>query len=277
MSVSVLILTYNEEVNLPLCLHSLTWCDDIVVFDSFSTDRTVAIAEAAGCRVYQRKFDNERNQRAAALELPFKYPWVYNPDADEITPPRLRDEILVVVADPTRKEAAYRVRFRAMFMGKWIKHSSLYPTWVVRLLRPEKIRFERDINLRYVIDGPEGRLNHYFEHHSFNKGIRNWWEKHNTYSTVEAREAMKVLTSNKIDWNGLFSSNHIRRRSALKDLSFRVPFRSFWIFLYLMIVRRGVLDGPAGWTYCRMRAYYEFLIAAKVHELKRLQAGEPPG
>lgn len=275
--ISVLILTWNEEANLPSCLESVSWCDDVVVFDSFSTDRTVEIAKAAGARVYQRKFDNERNQRAASLELPFKYPWVYNPDADEITPPRLRDEMLKVVADPKREEVAYRVRFRVMFLGKWIKHSSLYPTWVMRLFRPEKLRFERDINLRYVIDGKEGQLRNHFDHYSFRKGLPFWWEKHNTYSTLEAREAMKVLGTGKLDWRGLLSASNVRRRAALKELSFRIPFRSFWIFLYLMVVRRGVLDGPAGWTYCRMRAYYEFLIAAKVKELKRLARGEEPG
>jgi glycosyltransferase involved in cell wall biosynthesis len=247
------------------------------VFDSFSTDRTVEIARQFGARVYQRKFDTERNQRKASLEVGFKHPWVYNPDADEITPPRLRDEIVAIAADPSRPEAAFRVRFRAMFLGRWIRFSSLYPTWVVRLFKPERVSFQRDINLRYVIDGPEGKLLHHFEHYSFNKGISNWWMKHNTYSTVEAREAMKVIGAGKIDWLGLLSGNHVRRRAALKDLSYRIPFRSFWIYLYFLFMRGGVLDGPAGWTYCRMRSYYEFLIAAKVHELKRLEAGEPPG
>jgi hypothetical protein len=144
------------------------------------------------------------------------------------------------------------------------------------LFRPDRVRFERDINLRYSVDGSEGRLNNHFEHYSFRKGLPLWWEKHNTYSTMEAREAMKVL-GNRLDWRGLLSSNDLRRRAALKDLSFRVPFRSFWIFVYLMVVRLGVLDGPPGWTYCRMRAYYEFLITAKVQELQRLQRGEQPG
>ena len=92
--ISCLILTLNEEQNLPRCLESLRWCDDIVVLDSFSTDRTVEIARAAGARVVQRKFDNGRDHRAAALKLQFKYPWVYIPDADEVTPAELRDEML---------------------------------------------------------------------------------------------------------------------------------------------------------------------------------------
>src|SRR5512142_2624263 len=99
---SVLILTLNEEENLPRCLESVKWSDDIVVLDSLSSDRTVAIAQAAGARVLQRQFDNELAQRAYSLTIPFHHPWVYNPDADEITPKALRDEMLAVVADSNR-------------------------------------------------------------------------------------------------------------------------------------------------------------------------------
>src|ERR1700752_1571572 len=109
MTISVLILTLNEDVNLEACLASVAWSDDIVVLDSFSTDRTVEIARAAGARVYQRHFDNERNQRTFSLrEIPCKYPWVYMPDADEITPCELRDEMRSVVAVPDRPEVAFR-------------------------------------------------------------------------------------------------------------------------------------------------------------------------
>src|SRR5271155_5624521 len=177
MSISVLVLTLNEEAVLPTCLESLKWSDDIVVFDSFSADRTVKIAQAAGARVFARAFDDERAQRTASLQLPFKNRWVYNPDADELTPPELRKEMLQIVADPARPEVAYRVRFKTMFHGRWIKHSSLYPTWAMRLFQPGKISFERSINLRYVVAGAEGRLQNHFEHYSFNKGINAWLEK----------------------------------------------------------------------------------------------------
>jgi glycosyltransferase involved in cell wall biosynthesis len=272
--ISVLILTYNEEVNLPSCLESVRWSDDIVVLDSFSTDRTVEIARQYGARVIQRAFDNERNQRTASLQVGFKYPWVYNPDADEVTPPELRDEMLKMVADSSRLEVAYRVRFKVMFLGRWVRHASLYPTWVVRLFCPEKLRFERDINLRYIIDGPQGTLRKHFEHYTFRKGIPAWIQKHNTYSTAEAREGLKVLNSRKPDLAGLCSRDALRRRAAMKDLSFRLPFRSTLMLLYLLFIRGGVLDGPAGWKYCRMRAYYEFMISAKITEMQRKQRGQ---
>jgi len=239
MSVSILILTLNEEANLPECLQSVKWSDDIVVLDSFSNDRTVEIATSAGARVVQRSFDNEKSQREASLKIPFKHLWVYNPDADEITPPELHEEIVKVISDPNRKEVAYRVRFRTMFMGRWIKHSGLYPTWVVRLFRPEKISFSRNINLQYIIDGPEGRLDCHFDHHSFNKGLNAWVEKHNRYSWQEARDAIKSLEESSVPWRDIFTRSSVSRRKALKELSFRLPFRPTLRFLYMYFLRLG--------------------------------------
>jgi glycosyltransferase involved in cell wall biosynthesis len=271
--ISVLILTFNEELNLPACLAGLKWCNDLIVFDSFSTDRTVEIAQAAGARVVQRRFDTEKAHRTAAVQLDFKYPWVYNPDADEVTTPELRGEMLRLVADPARQEVAYRVRFKTMFGGRWIKHSSLYPTWVVRLFQPKHLSFERSINLRYIVNGPEGKLNSHFEHYSFNKGIDAWFEKHNRYSAQEALETLKSLDVNKFEWRELLNRNPILRRRALKELSFRVPFRPALRFLYMYFGRLGVLDGLEGLTYCRLLSIYEQMIVLKMKEIRRRKRG----
>jgi glycosyltransferase involved in cell wall biosynthesis len=274
--ISVLILTYNEEINLPMCLESLRWSDDIVVFDSFSTDRTVEIANAAGCRVIQRKFDNwSSHQNWAVQNIKFKHAWVYYSDADEVVTPELAAELKTLASAFSRDEVAYRLRFKNMFLGKWIKHSSIYPTWVMRFFRPQCVRWERVVNPVAVINGREGHLQNHFLHHSFRKGFYEWFRKHNSYSTGEALEAIRILSNNRgQDWAGIFSSDRVRRRAALKELSFRLPLRSSLIFLYLMFIRRGVFDGPAGWKYCRMRAYYEFMISAKITELHRMNRGQ---
>ncbi|MEY2411131.1 MAG: hypothetical protein QOF48_3801 [Verrucomicrobiota bacterium] len=271
--ISVLILTLNEEAALPACLEAVKWSDDIVVFDSFSTDRTVEIAKAAGARVFQRAFDNERDHRAASLQLHFKHPWVYNPDADEITTPGLRDEILRVVADRSRPEVAYRARFKTMFLGKWIKHSSLYPTWVVRLFQPGKIAFERSINLHYSVNGAEGRLENHFEHYTFSKGLNAWFDKHNRYSWHEAAESLKALAGKPLRWIDCFSADAVTRRRLLKELSFRLPCRPLLRFVYMYFLRLGFLDGKAGYAYCRLLAMYEQMIVFKMEELRRRDQG----
>lgn len=276
--ISVLIMTLNEEVNLPACLEAVSWSDDIVVLDSFSSDRTVEIAKAAGARVVQHEYVNELSQRRYGLrQIAFKYPWVYLPDADEITPPELRDEMLAVTADTDHPEAVFRCRFKVFFMGRWIRHSSLYPTWVVRLVRPDRVDFEqREINCHWVVEGPEGRLENHFVHYSFNKGITWWFEKHNRYSWHEARESLNSLTAERIDWRGLLDGgDSVRRRRALKALSFRMPCRPFFRFLYMYLLRRGFLDGWPGYLYCRLLASYEFMIVMKMAEIRRRQQGLP--
>ncbi len=274
MNISVLIPTLNEEQNLHRCLESVSWSDDVVVLDSFSSDRSVEIARQAGARVIQRAYDSELGQRTASLRIPFKHPWVYNPDADEVATPELRDEMLAVTADAGRSEVAYRVRRKDMFMGRWLRYCSLYPTWFVRLFRPEAIGFERSINLRYTVDGPEGRLRGHMIHYSFEKGLDAWFEKHNRYSSAEALEMLAVLGGHHATLRDLASFDPVARRRALKDFSFRLPLRPQLRFCYTYFARLGFLDGVPGFTYCRLLAIYEYLIGLKAKEI--LAARQPP-
>jgi len=275
MTISVLILTLNEELNLPVCLESISWSDDIVVFDSFSSDRTVEIAKAAGARVVQRKFDNwSAHQNWAVENIEFKYPWVYYSDADEVMSTELRDEIIKVTSEKDRPEVAYRVRFKNMFMDRWIKRSSLYPTWVLRLFRPECVQWERLVNPIPIINGKEGKLQSHFEHYTFNKGMTDWIHKHNLYSQKEASELIKTM-NRCIDWKGFLSRDPAVRRKCLKQFAYKMPFRPFLVFCYLYIIRRGFLDGFPGLTYCRLRSMYEYMIDLKVRELRKHESELP--
>lgn len=267
-------MTLNEEASLPACLASLSWCDDIVILDSFSTDQTLEIARKAGARIYQHKYETETKQRMYGLkEIEFKHPWVYMPDADEITPDDLRDEILAIARDPDRPEALFRVRYKNMFMGRWVKHSSLYPTWITRLCRPERVRYERECHSRCVGDGPTGRLNSHFIHYSFSKGLTAWFDKHNRYSGFEAKESLQILRDRGIPWKDFFSPAPEARRRALKELSYRVPFRPAARFVYMYLLRGGFLDGWQGYHYCRLIAAYEYMIVIKIQEQRRREHG----
>lgn len=273
--VSALIMTLNEERNLPACLEALAWCDDIVVLDSFSADRTVEIARAYGARVYQRAYDSEMAQRNFAVdEISYKHRWVYTPDADEVLSDELRDEMLAIAADPRRPESFFQMRYRNMFMGRWIRRSSLYPTWMTRFIRPDRVRFERLVHCRCVGQGPSGRLKSHYLHYSFNNGLHAWFEKHNRYSSVEADLATQAADLG-VQWRGLLSRDGADRRAAIKSLASGLPFRPTQRFLYMYVLRGGFLDGWAGFAYCRMLATYELMIALKTRERRRRARGLP--
>ena len=268
MSISVLILTLNEELNLPACLKSVSWSDDIVVFDSFSSDRTVEIAKAAGARVVQRKFDNYAAQRNAALtEVEYKYPLVLMVDADERWPKVIYDEIREAITK-SDDVSLYHFCRKDMFMGRWLKRSTGYPTWAGRLVKVGEVSVKRDINEEYCTSGKKGYLKSHFIHYPFNKGIAFWLERHNRYSSMEADALAKEI---KERWRvcDLFSSDPALRRKCLKQLAYRLPLRPFVVFCYLYFFRFGFMDGIPGLTYCRLRSMYEYMIDLKVKELRR--------
>lgn len=275
MGLSILILTLNEESNLHDCIRSVAWSDDIVVLDSFSSDRTVKIAEEMGARVIQRRFDNwSAHQNWALDQIAFKHPWVFYLDADERMTEELKVELLGVVGDPLRAPVAYYCGRRNMFMGRWIKHA-MPPGLIMRFFRPQSLRFQRLVNPVPVINGPHGYLTGMLTHYNFSKGISEWIEKHNRYSQLEAQEGMKLMHQQSADEPGLLASDPALRRRALKNLSFRLPWRPLIKFLYLYVWQRGWLDGRAGFTYCVLQAFYEYMIVLKMRELERHQQGLP--
>ncbi len=270
---SVLVLTKDEEINIAECLRTLSFSDDIVVLDSHSTDRTCEIAQTfPNVRIVKRKFDTWSRHSNWALEnIAFKNPWVYYSDADERIPPDLRDEIVARCNDEGSPHVAYRLKYKNMFLGRWIRRGGIYPVWIIRLFRPDKIRYEdREVNAHPVVSGPLGDLKHDFIHYSFNKGLVPWFTKHNSYSTMEAKEAVRVLGSSTV-WQKLRdarSSTPGVRRRAVKDLSFFIPMRGAARFLYMYLARLGLLDGPAGFHYASMISMYEYWIELKIRELR---------
>lgn len=272
--ISVLILTRNEENDLPECLQSVAWCDDVHVFDSYSSDRTAALAISAGARVTQRTFDNFAAQRNAALEtLPFKHSWVLILDADERIPRALAAEMHLFVGQAPGSVAAGRLRRRDWFNGTWLKHAQLSP-YYIRLVRRGRVHYERDVNEVLKADGEVVDLVEPFDHYPFSKGMAHWIAKHNVYSTMEAQEALKSkrgLASYSVR-KAFFARDFNERRMHQKELFYRMPLRPLVRFLYSYFVRFGVLDGKAGFTYALLQGFYEYLIVLKTRELEANEA-----
>jgi glycosyltransferase involved in cell wall biosynthesis len=266
---SVLILTHNEEQDLPGALASVSWSDDVHVFDSCSTDATVSIAEGLGAKVAQRAFDNYAAQRNAALnQTRFRHPWVLLMDADERCTPALREEIERIARHNDPDMAAYRIRRRDYFQNTWLKHAQISP-WYIRLVRPELARYSREINEVLEIAGTVGELASPLDHYPFSKGISHWLRRHDVYSSMEARLiAEGGGLSHPSLKTALTSRDFHERRLHQKALFYRLPGRPLLKWLYMVLVRRAFLDGRAGMTYARLQAIYEYMIVLKTRELR---------
>ena len=268
---SIYILTYNEELDIAACIESALLSDDIIVVDSLSQDRTVEIASRYPVRVVKHRFESHGRQRTWMLEsIPTKHEWVYILEADERMTPELFTECLEAIQNP--EYVGYYVAERVMFMNRWIRHSTQYPRYQLRLLLPGKVWFtDYGHTEREVCEGKTGFLKETYPHYTCSKGWSRWIEKHNRYSTDEAIETLRQLEQGRVNWRNLFfGSSEVERRRALKDLSLRLPFKPLLRFFYMYFMLGGCLDGRAGMAWCTLQMFYEYLIMLKVWELKHL-------
>ena len=273
--ISVLILTLNEEQDLPGCLNAVAWCDDVHIFDSGSTDRTLEIARARGATVTVRAFDSFAAQRNASMQLPFRYPWVLVLDADERPTPELNEELPGALAAAAPAVAAFRIRRRDFLWGTWLRHAQMTTSYL-RLLRVGRVHYTRRINEVATVDGDIVDLECPLDHLAFSKGIAHWVAKHNGYSSQEAQLlADGEATQHASVRTAIFASGVHQRRVAQKAIFYRLPLRPLIKWLYLILVRGALLDGSAGLMYATLISFYEYLIEVKRREILRRRANLP--
>lgn len=263
---SILILTYNEEVNLPPCLDSVSWCDDVWVLDSGSTDRTLEIAKKRGCKILSRKFDNFGDQRNYAIDnADFKYSWVFDLDADERFTPELRDECNKMVQ--LDEKSAYYCSYKNIMWGKWLKHSTGFPVYQMRFHKLGEIRFVPFGHGQKEGDSKRGvgYLKEPYLHYNFSKGLSHWFAKHVQYGYREA-----LLRIHEDDNPAkIVGSDKVSRRRRLKRWSYHFPARPLFKFLHVYFVRGGFLEGRAGLHFSFMQAWAIFVYDSIYKDMKR--------
>jgi glycosyltransferase involved in cell wall biosynthesis len=267
--ISVLILTKNEQQDLPGCLESVKWCDDIHVFDSFSDDLTLQIASEAGAKITKRNFDNwSTHQNWGLANIPFKYEWVLYIDADERVSESLKEALFQKnLADELH--VAYEIQRRDFaWNGKWLKYAQMSP-YYLRLFRPEKMRYERLVNPLSIPDGTVGAISGFLDHYPFSKGFRFWIQRHLGYADMEAATRI-VDIGNGISFSiikALFSKDFTEKRYHQKGIFYSLPGRPLIKWFYMMFIRRAFLDGTAGITYATLQSIYEYFIVLKTKEI----------
>lgn len=269
-SVSVMVFTLDEALHLPSCLDALRWCDDVIVVDSFSTDATVAIAEQWGARVVQRHFDGFGSQRNWALDhAEPRHEWVLILDADERVTPELVREMARVLADVPATVGGFRVRRRFYMWGRWLRYSSLYPNWVVRLVHRDRVRYlNRGHAETQEVRGEIREVEHDLIDENL-KGIDEWFVRQARYARREADHELAEEGQAPFSWSDLVTSDPLARRAALKRVSWRVPARPILYFIYSYVVRRGFLDGRDGLVFSTMKAIYQAMIVVKKYDARR--------
>ncbi|MEQ1850132.1 MAG: glycosyltransferase family 2 protein [Chthoniobacteraceae bacterium] len=275
--VSILVPIRNEAANLPRCLGSVAWADEVFVVDSHSTDGSQSIAEGLGAKVVQFDFNGTwpKKKNWALENLPFKQEWVFILDADEVMPPGAEAEFRAIVSDPNHATAGYWINRRFMFMGRWLRHA-YYPNWNLRLFKHRLGRYEKltdvdtqsgdnEVHEHVVVQGATGRLRCEMDHYAF-PSVAVFVEKHNRYSNWEARVALdRYLRLG----GGHLQKGDVDFRRRLKQWSQMLPFRGLLRFLYVYVWQRGFLDGLEGYYFARLHGFYEFLSVAKTYELKK--------
>jgi glycosyltransferase involved in cell wall biosynthesis len=249
---SVIITTFNEEVNIADCIESVLWADEILVVDSYSRDRTVPIAQGYPVQVLQREYFGSAAQKNWAIDRTTKE-WVLIVDADERVTPELAAEILRVLATAPPVNG-FSIKRDNVFVDRVIRHSGWSTDKVIRLFRRDKGRYpNRRVHADLAIEGPTPLLQHAFLHYTF-RSFDQYFEKFLNYA----------------EWGAAQAYREGRSVGVLE-----IAGRPLWRFLRTYVVQLGFLDGLHGLVLCTLQAFGVFLKYARLWEYRlRARRGE---
>lgn len=272
--VDVIIVTFNEQINLPHTLKSVIgWAAHVFVVDSGSTDRTCDLARDMGATVIHHAWEGYARQKNWALDhLPLQSPWILIVDADEVVSESLQKEILTLCnrRPSDIPEAGFYINRALMFMGKRICHCGYNPSWNLRLFKRGAAHYEdRPVHEHMVLAGTEGYLKALLIHED-RRGLEYYIAKHNRYSTLEAETLYFGERHSHATVMPRLLGNAIQRRRWFRAVLYpKLPARWVWRFLWMYVVRGGFLDGVNGLRFCLLIAAHELFAGLKLRELKQ--------
>ena len=250
--ISACIIACNEERNIRRCLESVRWCDEIVIVDSFSSDRTVEICREYTDRVVQHEWLGYIGQKNLIRGMA-RCPWVLFVDADEEVSPELRDEILGQFSTGIGPFAGFQFPRMVHYLGRWIRHGEWYPDIKLRLFKKELGRSEgQEPHDRVIVKGPVKTLKAPLHHYTYS-GIWEHLETMNRFSTITAQA--KYQQGERFRWRELM-------------------FRPAWRFFKAYFLKGGLLDGPPGLVIALVSTFGVYMKYAKLWELQ--QQAEAP-
>ncbi len=281
---SIIILTYNEEIHIERCIRSCQpIAKRILIIDSFSTDRTVELAHNLGAEVVQRAWKNHADQFQWGLEnCQVDTPWLMRMDADEYLEPALQNEIPKLLANLTNEIGGVYIKRKVLFMGKWIRYGGFYPQILLRIWRTGLGHVEQRWMDEHIVLTP-GSKTVTAKHDIVDdnqKGITFWIAKHNQYAS---REAVDVLNQKydlfpRDDSLKLIDDPQAKRKRLLKENVYnKMPLglRAFLYFLYRYIFQFGFLDGSKGFVWHVLQGFwYRLLVDLKIMDVLLYSHGD---
>lgn len=247
--ISAFVITFNEQENIGPCLESLSFCDEVIVIDSFSTDETISIAKAHGAQIIQRPWPGYRDQKAFGLSQ-VANDWVLNIDADERVSKELRESIEGVLSGDNKtydgeEIAGYYINRVVFYLNRWWRSGGWYPEYRLRLFRAKNATWGgRDPHEKPIVDGKKVRLEGELQHFTYHD-LDDQFNRMRKYSTIAAREEFKE-----------------RRPVNTWDLVISPFVRVFKFY----VLRRGYREGLAGIIVAGAEGFYTFMKYAKLWE-----------
>lgn len=273
--IDVMIITFNEALNLPHCLGALQgWTNKVFVIDSGSTDETENVARSYGAEFIHHDWEGYARQKNWGLtNLPFESEWILIVDADEVVTRGLRRNLLEIASKPSEeiRENGYFINRLTYFLGKPIRHCGYYPNWNMRFFKKGKGYYEdRSVHEHIIIDNPVGYIREILLHDD-RRGLEHYMAKHNRYSTLEAETIFsEMIGINKGKPQPKLSGSSKRRRWLKRYVAPYIPLPAVWRFVYMYFLRLGFMDGRTGLRFCAFISIYDHLVALKLKELRRL-------
>jgi hypothetical protein len=247
ISLSVAIITKNEAENLPFCLSSVAFTDQIVIIDSGSTDKTKDIAQSFGCDFFLEDWKGFGRQKQSAIDK-CKNEWVLVLDADERIPPETAEEIIKIVNRNDLEAAGYSFKRKNFFQGRWIRHMGWWPDPVTRLFRKSRGHMSQSlVHESLIINGPVKALQCCIDHHTESR-LSRVLLKIDQYSTLGAQQAYA---------------------EGKRSSAWGAGLRATLTFLQSYFLRLGILDGAPGFTLSVTDAINKFFKYAKLSEIEK--------
>jgi len=252
---SAVVLTKNEEKNIERCLGSLDFCDEIIIVDDFSADKTLGKIQSSNFKVqtkpkiqiHQRDLRGDfAGQRNFGFEKA-KGEWVLFIDADEEIGRELREEIVKLLNCYSRLDSAYYIKRRDRWWGTEIKYgeaAKVYNQGLIRLVKKNSGKWVGKVHEEFKTNLNAGKLNNYLDHHP-HPTVKDFIEKINHYSTLRAKEL---------------------KEGGVRSGILTIILYPFAKFICNYFIRLGFLDGPAGFTYAFMMSFHSFLVRAKLYQ-----------